>query len=246
MTAVAIPPGPEWRAARLAAALAGVIARPLDHLDGAAAAASAAAALAPLPVSDVAALAARPAFRRPLNRAASRGLGLHALPLDAAFLARLAAAPRTRLAALLATQPAGPLGEAARLAAAAVLHRRVTGLVLRTDRARIRTALGESGFAVAVHEAPLLHADLAELDDGGGAAAFAADLDPEAARAHLAGTGLGLLARFLAAVEPGLAALFRHRLPPGAEPRDPLPGSACDHLTRLLRRRMDPWTALIG
>ncbi|WP_298959704.1 hypothetical protein [uncultured Methylobacterium sp.] len=242
MTAVAIPPGPEWRASRLAAALAGVIARPLDHLD----AAAAAGALAPLPASAVAALAARPAFRRPLNRAASRSLGLHALPLDAAFLARLAAAPRTRLAALLATQPTGPLGEAARLAAAAVLHRRVTGLVLRTDRARIRTALGEAGFAVAVHEAPLLHADLAEIDDGGGAAAFAADLDPEAARAHLAGTGLSLLARFLAAVEPGLAALFRHRLPPGADPGEPLPGSACDHLTRLLRRRMDPWTALIG
>lgn len=242
--AIPVSTGVEARSLRLVGALASVIARPLDHLD------PSAIDLPPIPGADLSRLGAHPAFRTPFNRALSRDLRLGEAPLDAAFVARLSSSPHVRLSALVATQPLARVREAALLLAAVILHRRVIGLVLRTDRDRVRVALGEAGFVVAVQEAPLLHPQLAELDIGAaGATALAPGLDPEVARTRLTGVGLRALSRFVAAQAPALRTLFEHRTPPapgGKTSEGAFSEGICEHVVKLMRRRMDGWTAIIG
>lgn len=234
----------DGRAMRLAAALAAVIARPLDHLDGTA------IRMPGLPAEALGRIARHPAFRAPVNRAVSRELGLGRIDLDRDIVERLRSSPFTRLSALLVSQPMASLREAATLVAAAILHGRVVGLVLRADRERTRAILGETGFRVAIQEAPLLHAPLADLDAGSsGAAALSRMLPIEESRVQVAAFGAGLLGRFVATREPALRELFEARWPAGIAAGTvggALPEVACEHILRLLRRRLDSWAAIIG
>lgn len=238
MTA-ALAPSADLVALRLAAQIAARLVRPVGHVD------PDLCALPPLAGPAVAAACANPAFRAPLNRAVARALRPDAAGIDAACLARLRTSPRTRLAALLVAEPEPVLHAAALRVAAAVLHPRIVTLVLRSERERVRAALGEAAFLVATQEAPLLHGPLAGIAGAG------SDIlgEPEALRARLVRLGLETLARFVGAVEPALAAIFRWRLPApagGAGQAAPLDPGMCDHIVRLLRRRMDAWSPIIA
>lgn len=246
--ALVLPPTervePDGRAMRLAAALAAVIVRPLDHLDGTA------IRMAGAPAEALSRIARHPAFRAPVNRAVSRELRFGGIDLGRDIVERLRSSPFTRLSALLVSQPMASLREAATLVAAAILHGRVVGLVLRADRERSRAILGETGFRVAIQEAPLLHAPLADLDTGSsGAAALSRTLAVEDSRTEVAAFGAGVLGRFVATREPALRELFEARWPAGVAAGTfggPLPDVACEHILRLLRRRLDSWAAIIG
>jgi hypothetical protein len=235
----------EARAARLAAQLSAAIARPLDHFD------PSAFYLPPLSSEALAALAVHPAFRPGLERALSRELRLGETAIDGAFLARLAERPATRLAVLVASQPMARVREAGVVLAAAALHPAVVGLVLKVDRARVAAVFGEPAFLMATQEAPLLHAALADLAAGiDPAPILGPGRDPAAARERLAGLGLAILARVVEVVEPALAALVQGRLPPAvAEEAARLPPPAperCEQVVKLLRRRIEAWSATIG
>ncbi len=239
--ALAAHPEPWHLAARLAA----VIARPIDH----------ALALdypgSPLSAAPLAALARHPAFHGPLNRALSRHLRLGGTEVTPEVLARIASSRDTRLCVLLASQPMALVREAAAALGAAILHREVVRVVMKADRDRVRAVLGEAGFQVATQEAALLHAPLAGLcPPGAGASVLEAGVETAAARGALAGLGLGALAGFVELVEPGLAPLLRRRIDAAPEPAAPRAGLLTqehgDHIVRLLRRRIGAWSALIG
>lgn len=240
MTA-ALAPTADLVAMRLSAQLAARLVRPVGHVD------PGLCALPPLTGSAVAAACAHPAFRVPLGRAVARALRPDAAGIDAACLARLRTSPRTRLAVLLVAEPAPVLHEAALRLAAAAYHRRIVNLVLKSERERVRTALGEGAFLIATQEAPLLHGPLAGI--AGAEDGLPAAPDAEALRARLVEHGLGAFARFIDAVEPALAAVFRWRLPPAEDAPEraaPLDAGVCDHIVRLLRRRMDAWSPIIA
>lgn len=229
----------------MAARLASVLARPLDH--GIAPAAAEAAAL------DAAAwsgLVRHPAFNGPLNRAVARRLDLHAFDLPSDIAARWSGSARSRLCLLLVTEPVAAVRDAARWVAAAALHKAAVRIVLKADRERLRDVLGPDGFAVATQESLLLHAPLAEL---GSAATLGRVLAPgrdvAAARDGTADFGLGILAGLVALVEPSLAGLFRLLHPASAAEGERLGGvteSHVDHIQRLLRRRVAGWSTLIA
>ena len=234
----------DGRAMRLAAALAAVVVRPLDHLDGSA------TRMPGLSAETLSRVSAHPAFRAPINRAVSRELRLGGIDLGRDVVERLRSSPFTRLAALIVSQPMARLREAATLVAAAILHRRVVGLVLRSDRERSRMILGETAFRIAIQEAPLLHAPLAELDAGSdGAAALARTLTPDESRSEVVAFGARVLGRFVITKEPALRHVFDARWPAAIAAGGPggaLPEVACEHILRLLRRRLDSWAAIIG
>lgn len=234
----------ELRAFQLVAELCARLVRPIGHFD------AGACALPPLTPASLAAMVGHPAFRVPLNRAAARTLAPAAAGLDAAFVRRLHTGTRTRLATLLVTQPHPRLDEAALLLAATVLHRQVVEIVLKADRERVQAALGPVAFLVATREAPLLHRPLTDIAEGSVALVTLARAESPQARAGLIELGLRVLGRFVATVEPALASLFERRLI-GPRPSDdrPAPGlgeAQCDHIVKLLRRRMDAWSPIIA
>lgn len=239
----AADPAAEVRALGLAAQIAARLVRPIGHF------APGACPLPPLEPDALTALAAHPAFGVPVQRAASRALAPEAAGIDAGLIRRLREAAATRLAALLVVQPLPVLHEAARLLAGAILHRRILALVLKADRERLQAALGPAAFRVATQEAALLHAGLAEAAEPAAQAACLAAGSPDATRGAVVALGLGTLGRFAAAAEPALGRLVALRL--GAEPGiltgpPPLGPGACEHVVRLLRRRMDAWSPIIA
>lgn len=243
----ALPVSAEMQALRLVAQVASALVRPLAHLD------PTACRLAPLSETAVQALAVHPAFRLPLERALSRSLGLGRAKIDDSFLARLRSSARTRVCALVASQPLPLVREAAVQVGAAILHRQVVGKILKSERERLRSVFGDGGFQVATQEAMLLHAPLAELDTGvAGPGVLDDTVDPAVARERLAGFGLQALARFVERVEPALIDVVLHRIPPTGDAAarartiGRMSDGHCDHMVKLLRRRVQAWSAPIG
>ncbi|WP_181705356.1 hypothetical protein [Chthonobacter rhizosphaerae] len=200
--------------------------------------------LGPLDAADLGAIGRDPAFRGPLSKALARAAGLDEVPLGPLLLARFGELPGERLAFAFVTARPADLDAAARLLAAAVLHRRVLAMVLKADRLAVAAALGPDAFTVAVREAPLLYAPLAALDRGpspGGADGLAPAV-----------VGLAAAARVVAAAAPDLTALFRLRLPEAA-----VSGAAgqavgdaeplhVELAAKLMARRMPSWQAIFA
>lgn len=227
-------------ARRLAAALAGALARPVDTFD------PGHLQLGPLGGAALVRAAAAPHFTAPLNRAVARELGFADLPLDDGFLGRLGSRPRTRLAALLVTEPLPAVAGAALLIASAVLHRPIVAVVMGAQRALLRAALGEVPFEVATREALLLHAPLVAP---AGEETLGDLSDETALREGLLRRGARFLREAADHAEPALAGLFARRFPPGtldAAPGRPLAEQSIDHALKLLRRRMPAWAASIA
>lgn len=249
---LALPRSPEGLAAHLLAQVAATLARPLDHLD--LARCLSASGLADLPPSlsaGLTTLASIPVFRGPLNRAVARALGFDALPLGPTFIERIASSARTRVCVLLISQPMALVRDAAAQVAATILHRRIVGLVFKTDRDRLRAALGDGTVQLASHEALLLHAPLIELDDTSHGADVIGDLSVEPdTRARFVRFGARMLTRFITLTEPALANVFDLRWSAEETMSDPAPARMtdehCIHIVRLLRRRLSAWAAIIG
>jgi hypothetical protein len=230
----------------LAAQLAAVFVRPLDVFD------EHAGRLEPFTATETRTIASHPAFRAPLNRALTKAMGLSDVAIGREQLDRLRTDHALRCAVLLVSQSMDLVRQAAEIVGAAVLHKRALKLTLKAELARIREILGPTGFEIATHEAPLLHGALAELD----AAADPKIFDPAASaaegRKHLIDFGLQILCGFVGRAAPALAELMTHRCQSDIDRQarghapGPLGALHCDHIVRLIRRRLPPWSAIIG
>lgn len=226
--------------------LAGAILRPVDALSP-----ERLPALSMAP-SELGALAGHPAFRGPVNRAVARSIGLTGVTVGAATLDRIGRDPRSRLALLFVTEPPAMLRRAAQVLAAAILHRRLAGLVLKSDRQRARDALGPEGFDVASHEAPVMLARLVDLDLLPTPSGILTDPAEPGSAVPAERFGLRAIGRYVEAVEPELLPV--HRTRQGED--DEIAGSRmpvasvgpahADLILKLMRRRLQPWSAHIG
>jgi hypothetical protein len=240
--------GVDRRTVDVAARLATVLARPLDVFD------QGAGRLEPLAAAEARAAAAHPAFRAAINRAVAGTLRLGEIAIDRTQLHRLTTSARGRTAVLLVSEKFDIVRSAAMQVGAAILHKRVLKFTLKADRMRIRTILGDDAYRVATQEAPLLHAVLAELDAGLPEAGniLGRDTNVDEASAQFTDFGLQALRGFVVCVEPALSPLMIHRWPSAcdADARRclvrPLGDTHCDHIVRLIRRRLQPWSAFIG
>ncbi|MCW1843493.1 hypothetical protein [Prosthecomicrobium hirschii] len=244
MTAAA----PDIKALGPAIRFADAILRPIGRMD------VDALAIAPLPGSDIRALSSHPAFAAPINRAVRERLRLTSNPVSRATVDRLMTQPKSRLALLFATERAIEVDRASMILAATVLHKRIAGMLLKSDRIAAQKALGSDAFAVAVHEAPFMHASLAELDR------LPAESDilttpPDAGQGRIDAVnrfGLHVALNYVEAVEPEILPFVLARLHADAAPagrRDAVaalqPGHV-DHIVKLMRRRLPSWSAIIG
>lgn len=226
--------------------LAGTILRPLDRI------ATERLPTLPVPPSELVALAGHPAFRGPVNRAVARTIGFTDLPVGTATLGRLGRDPRSRLALLFVSEPPALLRRAAQILAAAILHRRLAGLVLKADRQRVRDALGAEAFDVASHEAPVMLGRLVELDALPTPSGILTDPVETGTAAPAERFGLRAIGRYVEAVEPELLSVHRAR----HDENDEIAGSRmpvgsvgpahADLILKLMRRRLQPWSAHIG
>ncbi|KAB0676850.1 hypothetical protein [Aureimonas leprariae] len=203
---------------------------------------SATAGRGTLAAGEVAALAAHPAFRRPLGALLARERNWPGL--SAGRMAVLFAAPEGRMAALVASEPRAVVEGAGRLLAAAVLHKRVLQVVLRADRERLRAVLGAEAFGIATQEAPTLHAGLAALERDPVVWRVVSGDDTAHAARRLADFGLELLARFAAGVDAALGHLACSRF--AVEGDCVLDEAERAAVLKLLRRRVPSWPAIIG
>jgi hypothetical protein len=153
---------------------------------------------------------------------------------------------------LLVSQNLDLVRRAAMIVAAAVLHKNVLKLTRKPDLARMREILGAEGFEIATREAPLLHGALAELDAGADPKIMDASVEPAEAQRHVLDLGLTILGRFVDHTEPALSDIMSHRCQSDLDrqtrhhPARPLSGVHCDHIVKLIRRRLPPWSATIG
>jgi hypothetical protein len=235
------PAAVDRRGLELAIRLAGFLASPSRHVH------VKRMALAPFSGEEVLAMARHDAFCRPVETRLAAALGLQEVQVGRAFLGRLATSPSARLAVLLVTQPFAEVGRLATALAAAVLSRRVTGLILKAEREAVRRALGEEAFSLAVQEVPLLHPVLGDLDGIAGKGVPTALLDAGAAESY----GHQVLRGFLAHEDPALAHLHDLTRPPGQTSADgaavrPFQLPQVDHVVRFVRRRQPQWSAIIG
>ena len=209
--------------------------------------------LGPLGAAELRAMVAHPAFRAPVSRALSAALGIDAIRIGPDFPARLAASARLRLAVLLASDPLETINRVALILAAAVLSRKALRLVLKGERARARETLGNDGFEIATHETPGLHLALSDLDRSpDNTEMLVGPGDLAARRESVLALGFATIGRFLDKVEPLLVEYLALRLPAGLwfGERDravaELSDYHCEHLVKLVRRRQQPWLAIIG
>ena len=238
-------PANDARALSLAARLARVILDPFLAIE------DASVTLSPLPREFVERMTKHPSFAKPVRRAASSALGLDTLTLSRDFFERLTDKPSSRLCILLVTEPADAVRATGLDLAAAILHRRIVGLVLKGDRARVRTALGDESFQLATQEASMLHSCLAEIDKSAHRNAAFDESAGEGAADFFVSFGLAAYRRFIETCEPQLRELFDLRWPalktfPAVRSIGYFAEAHCDHLVKLLRRRAPSWSAIIG
>jgi hypothetical protein len=147
---------------RLSAHIGWFLAKPLSFID------VGHESLSALPPGMLRSLAEYPEFSSALNRAVAAILGLESLEFGAELVQRLTASAAGRLAVAMLTAPEDTLESAAAILATAIIHRRVANAVMKEERNTLRNLLGDQLFRLAVHEAPVMHAPLGELDRGHG------------------------------------------------------------------------------
>jgi hypothetical protein len=231
----------------LAVRIAMLLKRPIAFID------DAYCRVASLGPAEVRAIARHPAFRAPMNRAIEDSIGIATAGIDGEMLSRLSSSPWSRLAVVIATAPIEEVRQVAWILAAAVLSKRIRGLVLKADRELARETLGADGFDIATHEAPVLHPALCELDARPGKQPlFTMDSDAAGRREQIMGFGLQIAGRFLDASEPVLGSLFSLRVPPSANYPErehfvrPFGEAHCQQVVKLIRRRQQSWSVIIG
>jgi hypothetical protein len=234
------------RQLELAARIATLLTRPIAYID------DAYCRLPPLEAAQLKAMASHPAFRASVNRAVAVNIGFATVDVDAKMVSRLAFSPWSRLAAIIATASMADVRQIAVMLAAAVLSKRIRSLVLKSDRELAHESLGPDSFAMATHEAPVLHPALHELDAMSATdPLFAGEGDPSRRRMQIVGFGCQIIGRFFDASEPFLGHLFSRRMPPGVKyaERDRsvrrLEKIHCEQFVKLIRRRQRSWSAII-
>lgn len=227
-------------AARLAAALVRPLSEAGDDAAGMPGGAKAAA---------LRALARHRAFAAPLDRAAAGLAGLGDIVLDERALRRIGRSEASDCALQLATAAAGLLERAALHLGAIVLHRRLLGVALKRERDALERMLGGDTCRLATREAPVLHAILADLDDGSLVLALGDDARERQTARGIAAVGRRALHGFVARTEPSLTPLLALRCPPppgSGEPPAAMTGRHDAHIVKLLHRRFGPWPRVTG
>lgn len=203
--------------------------------------------LSPLSGKDIRSLATHKSFKARLNRAVGEALEWFSRPLPPATLDRLGRSPAHRLAFLLVSGERALIERSACMVAGAILHRRFMSVILKKDRLELSRLLGPEASYIALHEASLLYSKLAELDPNIDIFNLQATADGMLSL-HL---GLSALTRFLEAVEPYFISFFRDRfsLDPSALEWDHrlkvMTQNHVEQTVRLLRRRLETWSAII-
>ncbi|MFT0891988.1 hypothetical protein [Pseudochelatococcus sp. G4_1912] len=229
--------------------IAAAIARPLEALN------IDHAPFGLLTLDDARKIAQHPFFVGPLNRAAAHLSGLDKITIDAKHLRRLGHNSASQLSLLLATGDPAHIAESSLLVGAIVLHKHFLARALKAEREMLQRLMGADTYRIATREAPMLHAALAELDDG------SFSIPPAFARgdapAHDMGmaiiaTGQRVLHDFVDMNEPSLTPLLAFRQASRSAARDNAPKTTAmterhgAHIIRLLRRRFEPWSHTIA
>lgn len=237
--------GADLRALTLTARLSAMILNPLGFVY------DRATPLAPMSAAAVGKIADRPAFAEPFNRLLMKSLSYNNLPFSSSIFERLENNPRTRLSTLIVTGSTDIVLSASLILATAILHKKITNLMLKTDRQRAVNILGEDAFLLATQEAPMLHAHLATLDKTGSRLNFHSDADEDALRDKVLTLGIQAICGYVDACEPSLLPLFMDRFSREIELEeryravkelDPL---HCDQVLKLFRRRLRSWLDII-
>ena len=238
-------PALDRRAIVLAARLAAVIVNPLGTFPGAV------ECLPPLAPKAVEKMARNFGFKRPLRKSISGALGLGALRLPRELVERFCLRSASRLCALLVTEPFELVDRAALDLSVAVAHRRILAVILKAERARLRQWIGDDRFEFATQQAPLLHRSLADLQDFHALEEYDGDDDAENRRSSLTNAGYRVLGAFVAACEPSLLPAFALRRPSATALMREMDAARVgdvqrEQIVKLLRRRIAPWSAIIG
>lgn len=230
----------------LAAHLAAVVVRPLDCVD------DHAARLEPLTASEMRSIASHPAFRGPVNGALMRSLSLRETPLGPDLVEGLRDKAHVRCAVLLVSEPIEAVNAAIWSVASAILHKRVLKLTLKADLDRVRSILGTDGFEIASRQAPLLHAGLADFEKAGDPRIFDPDTPEHESRRCVLELGHHAVLGFIERTNAALHALMLKRCPPVADgaAREKalraITAEHCDHIVKVIRRRVPEWSPIIG
>jgi hypothetical protein len=231
----------KWSRLRLLARLGAFLARPIAHLH--------ASHLEAFGDARVRAIARSPGFGAPFERAVSRALGLDRFALSGDSEARLSESTDAKAALLVATAAPDELRTAAAMLSAAILHKRLSGLVTRADRDGAVARLGMAAFQVAIRESAALYGDLEALLPGSPPGpGLAGDALADADR-PLAEPGNTWLYAFVSVAEPVLAPLYALRVPKGfALPSGigRLDARRRAQIVALLRRKVPGWSACIA
>lgn len=192
-------------------------------------------------------------FRRPINRSLASAMGFGAGKIRPETIAKLAVSPELRLGTVLLTAPMAETRNIALMIAAAVLSKRVRGLVLKSDRHAMQEALGIDGFDIAIQEAPLLYPLLTALDrTPADYPLFRIEVPLNERQEFAIGLGFQVIGRFFDAVEPNFADLYSKRLPPNTSYINrsgfvsAFDEAQCNQFVRLIRRRQKKWSDIIG
>jgi hypothetical protein len=198
--------------------------------------------------SEMEAVAADPAFRRPVRRALTQHTAAGLATVSRDDFIRIAGATEGRLAISMLSAPVSEVVDVALLCAGAAFQRDILATTGKTERAALRARLGSDAYLLATQEASGLYPALAALGDAQQFhAALAAD-DADVGRRQFAGSGLGLLFALIGPVASSLCDLIARRLPPDLKP-GAAPSAKPVEIGRLLRlidRRKPSWLATIG
>jgi hypothetical protein len=238
---------PDGGQLEVAVRLAALLARPVAYID------ESHCRLAQFPADRIKAIAAHRSFRAPVNRAVADSIGFTTVAIDGAMLERLTSSRSSRLAGTVVTAAMEEVRQVAWTLAAAVLSRRICGIVLRAHRGLAREILGAEGFDIATREVPVLYSALGELNaTTGEEPLFVEGADATVERERVIALGLQALGCFLDASEPVLGELFSFRVSPSANYAErrqfvrPFGEIHCEQIVRFTRRRQPSWSATIG
>lgn len=209
--------------------------------------------IGPLGAEAVVAMDANPYFRGPVNASVSEALGLTKRPLDSDLVALITESPSHQLVIPLMTAPIASLQRVGLALAAAILSGRVSGLILKSDRAQARAALGDAGFQIAVEEAPFMYGALAEIDlKAPGTGLMPNDGTSGSSAIEILRFARASLGRLCDALVPALTELLALRFPvdPAFDDRarmlGPFSPKQIDLAVRMIKRKEPSWLASIG
>lgn len=199
-------------------------------------------AVGPFGATAVAAMRADPAFRVAVDRTLAETL--FAPASGAASWDGFGAEPAHRVVAAMLVTPIDRLVRVARLLGAAALSRRITALLLLTDRRAVRAALEDEAFRFATEEAPLMFNGLTRLatDAATGRDLVATITD----RAEIRAFCVSVLAGFVAHTAPAAAPLLMLRLPPQPTAAISFDATTFPQALRLINRKEPRWSGSIA